>query len=92
MTDVAIKTKGPDLAAREKAADLAEALDRASLALEEHQKTADEATWAKLEAAETAAHAAYDAYGHRVAMRNDGSMLSCPMCKAPILEDDYEAK
>ena len=81
----------PDLAAREKAAELADELDKASITVEEHQKTADDATWSKLEAAETAAHAAYDAHGHPVAQRDGGSTLRCPICQAPILEEDLEA-
>ena len=81
-----------DLATREKAALLAEQLDKASIALEEHHKTADDATYAALEKAEKELQVAYSAHGHPVAMRNDGSTLTCPMCKAPMLEEDLEAE
>lgn len=81
----------PDRATREKAAELAANLDKASLVVEEKTRDADDATYAALEAAETAATKAYDDFGHRVAMRDNGSTLCCPQCQCPILEEDMEA-
>ena len=80
-----------DLATREKAAALAEALDRLSLELENTKESADDATYAALENAERDAQKTYSEFQHPVAMKNDGSALCCPMCKAPILEEDLES-
>ena len=79
-----------DLATRAKSALLAEELDKASLALEEHRKTASDREYLALEEIQQAAEIAYEDHNHPILLNNEGEPFKCPMCKCQLLESDME--
>lgn len=81
-----------DLATREKAALLAEELNKAAEALENARDTADEATFKALDKAHDDANEAFDRHPRKVMTNHRGDTFRCPMCKAPLLEEDLETE
>ena len=81
-----------DLATREKAALLAQALDKASLALENAKDSASDEDYIRLEEAHEAAEIAYQEHGHSILTKEDGTPFKCPMCKCQLLESDTETE
>jgi hypothetical protein len=83
----------PDLAAREKAAELAEsygeALAKQELACE---PSVPDAEWEAADEAHDRAFKAMDEFPHKVLPGKDGKPFRCPnpKCRWPILEEDFE--
>ena len=90
MTDVATKTKVPDLAAREKALALYEAHHKAFNAEADADKSISNEAYAALEKAEKDTAQAVDDFGLHVMTNNKVEPIRCPMCKCQLLEEDLE--